>query len=144
MRFLTLGVMFLMAGCGGGAPPPPKTVPVQGTITYKNAPVTKGSVALLSTATAEKGQVSKPAIGQIGPDGKFTLSTITAGDGVIPGEYKVTVESMDGEVSMEEGYEGKKVTSLIPKKYNNINTTDITVTIPDQTEPYELAIELKD
>jgi hypothetical protein len=144
MRFLAIGLlMFSAAGCGGGVAPTPKTVQVEGLYTYKNIPVTKGKVTLQSTKQAGDGHVSRPATGQLCADGKFTLSSFKAGDGVMPGEYRVTVESMD-EVSMEEFNEGKKSESLIPKKYSDIKTTDLTATIPDQAEPYPLTLELKD
>lgn len=136
--------MLSVAGCGGGVEPPPKTVKVHGTVTYKNSPVTKGKVTLQSTATKSGGEISRPAVGTIGPDGTFTLSTFTAGDGALPGEYRVTVESFDQELTMEEAYEGKTQTSLIPEKYSNIKTTELKATIPDQNEPYQLQLELKD
>lgn len=144
MRYTSIIILgCLLIGCSG-AEAPPETVPVNGQVTYKNEPLTKGKVALHPTAKAEEGAIQRPSTGQIGEGGKFTLSTFKTDDGVMPGEYKITVESYEKELTMEELGEGKKQKSLIPEKYRRLETTDLTATIPEQDEPYPLKIELKD
>lgn len=77
---LTFGAVI---GCGGKG-----LVPVGGKITYDDgSPVTSGGVAF-QTATYM-------ADGQIQPDGTYTLSSIKPGDGLPPGNYKVTIGSSE-------------------------------------------------
>ena len=77
-----VGAVFA-AGCGSGRPP---TAPVHGRITCGGRLVSSGTVVFYPT----KG---RPASGQIQPDGTYTLTTFTAGDGALLGKHKVTVEA---------------------------------------------------
>lgn len=60
----------------------------------------KGQVLLADGKPLAKGRVTflptdpkvVPASGEIGPDGRFSLTTKAADDGALPGEYKVRIE----------------------------------------------------
>ena len=144
MRSLAaLAVLVFASGCGGGVEPPPKTVKVEGTVNHKGQPLEAGKVILYPSAPPADGKPVRPTVGDV-KGGKFTLSTFVAGDGAMPGDYKVSVESMDKEVTMEEFNEGKRQKSLIPKKYSAMQTSGLTAKIPDQAEPFQLTLELKD
>lgn len=70
-----------LAGCGSNV----KTVPVSGKVKYTDGtPVTKGVIVFQNSS-----QPSIEARGVIQPDGSFTLTTETEGDGAPPGTYKV-------------------------------------------------------
>ena len=133
--------VLLHMGCGG-AEAPPKTVKIEGVVTFEGQPLDQGKVTLHPSLTAVEGVPRRVATGEIS-GGKFTLSTFAPGDGAIPGDYKVTVESIVKEVTMEEFNEGKREESAIPDKYRNSLTSGVTATIPDQAEPYQLKIEMK-
>jgi hypothetical protein len=75
-----------LSGCGGGK------YPVRGTVALDDGtPVTRGLIVF------ERADGSPPvtARGNIGPDGKYALSTDKPGDGVPLGRYKVLVNPMD-------------------------------------------------
>jgi hypothetical protein len=75
---LVLGVL----GCGG------RPYPVRGTVTLEDGtPVTAGMVSF-ETKDAEKPVTAR---GEIKPDGSYELSTYKAGDGALPGVYRVAV-----------------------------------------------------
>lgn len=79
-------VLFALAGCGGGL------YPVRGTVTLDDGtPVTRGLVVF------ERTDGGKPvtARGEIGPDGRYELSTNKPGDGVPPGKYRVLLNPLE-------------------------------------------------
>jgi hypothetical protein len=96
---LALAVAVVIAGGSGcsSGPAPPKTYPVSGqVITKEGQPLAGGVVEFHST--------SEPALttlGDIEPDGKFTLRTLFQGQnlpGAVQGGYEVTVFfPMDGD-----------------------------------------------
>jgi hypothetical protein len=74
------------AGCGGGKHP------VRGTVTLDDgSPLTRGLVVF------ERSDGGPPitARGEIGPDGRYELSTDKPGDGVPAGRYKVLINPLD-------------------------------------------------
>src|SRR5271165_434666 len=77
-----LGLILLtaLAGCGGGG-----RQPVTGKVVYKGEPVKGGTVVLSPLASGD----SKPASGEVGDDGTFSLGTNAEKDGVMTGKYKV-------------------------------------------------------
>src|SRR4029079_2260524 len=72
------------AGCGSKYPP---TAPVKGKITINGIPVTTGLINFYPT-TGER-----PALGHIGPDGCYSLTTFERGDGALLGRHKVSIKS---------------------------------------------------
>jgi hypothetical protein len=61
--------------------------PVSGTVTYKGAPLPKGQITFAPASGSGQG-----ASGKI-ENGAFTLSTLNPGDGVLPGDYKVSIDT---------------------------------------------------
>src|SRR5947208_2506929 len=75
-----------LAGCGEGL------YPVRGTVTLDDGtPVTRGLVVF------ERVDGGRPitARGEIGPGGRYELSTNKPGDGVPPGKYRVLLNPLD-------------------------------------------------
>jgi hypothetical protein len=70
----------LLIGCGSEGP----TVPVTGTLRYKNAPVVKANVVFMPES-------GRPATGRTDEQGRFELETFGPGDGAVPGKHVVTV-----------------------------------------------------
>lgn len=113
-----------LAGCGGGGL---DTVAVDGTVTYDGKPLEIGVVRFVPV-DAEGGML---ATGNLQPGGKFVLSTRNS-DGVLKGDYKVTVESFLIDESVPEkdkelGIGGK--TSAIPEKYSDPEKSGLKETI---------------
>jgi hypothetical protein len=107
-----------LSGCGADEGRVP-TVRVSGTLTVDGKPVSKGTVHFVP----EKGS---PATGIV-QDGKFTLTTYSDGDGVIPGKNLVSVEVVE-EVPTKDGDTTLK--SLIPSKFMNPDQSGLRLEIP--------------
>lgn len=73
-----------LAGCGSGQL---DTAPVSGKVSFNGAPVPGGTISFYPIGG--EGGESRPASGVIKPDGTFTLTTYTDGDGAVPGKYNV-------------------------------------------------------
>ncbi|MBL8851335.1 MAG: hypothetical protein JNG89_16755 [Planctomycetaceae bacterium] len=111
-----------LAGCGGEL----DTVSVDGTVTYDGKPLEMGIVRFVPVDP--EGML---ATGPLKAGGEFTLST-RGSDGVLEGDYTVTVESflIDDTVpekDRELGIGGKK--SAIPQKYSDPETSGLKETI---------------
>lgn len=94
-RAVALASLLLLgavAGCGGG------NASVSGTVKYKGAAVTGGT---LTFSPKGKGNPGKPAIGTIGKDGAFTL-TSGKNSGAPVGPMTVTYTAPDPEVTEEQ------------------------------------------
>lgn len=95
MRFMNPGwnlalvAFVLVAGCGEKT----GTISITGKVTYKDKPVVNARVLL----SPVKG--GRPADGMTNADGTVRFGTYQAGDGVLPGEYRVTVAANGEDVS---------------------------------------------
>jgi hypothetical protein len=75
----------LLTGCGGGA----GAYPVRGQLLYEDGQPIKELESFDVTFTSE--QLGISAIGTIGPDGAFRLTTTRQNDGAPPGQYQVFI-----------------------------------------------------
>jgi len=64
---------------------------VSGVVTYDGNPVADATVGFLP----KDGKVGRPAFGVTESDGTYELSTLKAGDGVVAGDYNVTITAVD-------------------------------------------------
>ncbi len=78
------------AGCPGGGTGV-DTVAVTGTVTLDGSPVGGANVAF-----SPKSADGRAAAGITDASGRFTLTTIEAGDGAVPGSYAVTITKVSG------------------------------------------------
>lgn len=90
-------VIALVAGCGGDS----RFAPVSGVVTLDGEPVANATVAFLSKEGGRR------AFGTTGADGAYELSTLSPGDGAVPGEHLVTISAVD----IVEDEKTKKMTS---------------------------------
>lgn len=124
LRAVSLGLFLLLgascitfSGCGDGRP---KRVPVSGQVLIDGKPLTWGFVRLLP----ENG---RPATGEIGPDGRFTLTTFEDGDGAVLGTHDVIVLANEQLSETTRRWHA-------PKKYTNAATSGLTQTIDGPTD----------
>ncbi len=120
-----IGLMLGLAGCSGKSP-------VRGTVSLEDGtPLSKGLIVF------ERFEGGPPltARGEIGPDGRFELSTDRPGDGVLPGKYRATINPLDASDAPDED-------RILPfaLKYVNARTTDLEFEI--KSGPNELPIRL--
>jgi hypothetical protein len=123
----------MLAGCGGSGL---ETVAVDGTVTYDGKPLEIGIVRFVPLDP--EGMM---ATGTLKPGGKYELATRNS-DGILEGDYKVTVESflIDDTVpekDRELGIGGK--TSAIPTKYSDPETSGLKETI-DGSRTIDIAL----
>lgn len=129
---LLIILMMGAAGCGEKLDRP-DLVQVTGAVTYNDKPLPQGVIVFLPA----KG---RPASGAI-KDGQIVDVTTydKTGDGIAPGAYQVTVQSLDKPGA--DMYTATK--SLIPTRYNDPVKSGLTADIkPGDNSP--LKFELKD
>lgn len=124
---LLCGALPGLAGCGETRTP---FVKVAGTVTLDGKPLESGFVQFQPAS----GQV---ASGEIGPGGRFVLSTHASGDGVLPGTYQVTVVAYDPEAS-----EQTSEHLIVPLRYTRSGSSGLEVTVfPGSTTPVSIELE---
>ena len=101
-----------MTGCGDGRP---RRVPVSGQVLIDGEPLTHGQIRLTPAD-------ARPATAEIGPDGRFTLTTFDEGDGVVPGVHPVAVAANEYLSETRQRWHA-------PKKYAHPTTSGLTATI---------------
>lgn len=153
MRRMFPLALLAMLGCSSGVPDYPDTVPVSGTVTQGGKPVDGATVTF---HPAEEGELKHAASGTTGPDGKFALRTFFSAaaveEGAVPGAYKVTVAKVPlpdpnlktphGEDVVVRERPAAQPKNLLPKKYEEIATTSLEVTIEAGKEDgYDLKLE---
>ena len=70
---------------------------VTGAVTYNGNPVEGATVSFVPS-----GEGGKMAAGTTDAQGKFTLTTVQAGDGAVPGAYQVAISKVEGSASSGE------------------------------------------
>ncbi|MCA9261179.1 MAG: hypothetical protein KDA61_18315 [Planctomycetales bacterium] len=137
---LTLGalpfwaaVALFLCGCNRG----PQTSPVAGSVQYAGAPIDAGTVTFYPLAGG------RPASGEIGADGTYSLSTLAPGDGALPGDYKVAIEakrvdggvpepkSLQEEIAQAGAAAPRKATVqwLVPESYSSAESSGLAATV---------------
>lgn len=116
---LASAALVFLAGCSGSTA---DIVKVSGKVTYDGQPVKVGNVQFLPVA----GQTGvQPATGMILEDGSYQMTSVH-GKGVQPGNYQVSVSSMESidvtETPMPPKY-------LVPEKYSTPQTSGLTVEV---------------
>ncbi len=136
-RAAALAATVLITAWGCGSPSEhPETVPVQGKVTYKGAPVPQGTI----TFESDSGPL---ATGQIQPDGTYKLSTFNEGDGAVPGHAKVFVVANTADPTLmpgsSPGYKTPK--DLVPKKYSNSATSGLEANVTKDGPPIDFDLK---
>ena len=141
--FLSSLLLGLLAGCGQARSDRPATYPVTGTVRHAGAPV-EGA-----TVNFQLVDGSRSAIGITGADGTYALTTFTADDGALPGEYRVSVMKLESpppptavsdddenyvppEMRKEPPPQPPK--NLLPKKYADVQTSGLTAVVEEGGE----------
>jgi hypothetical protein len=111
LALVTLGV--LAGGCGGADKP----LKVSGTVTWAadGTPVTGATVRFIPVKEG-----GREADGFTGDDGRFELTSFHAGDGALPGDYKVVVTRPDpSEAVVEDPGAGESQTEKMRKWFQS-------------------------
>jgi hypothetical protein len=140
----------LLAGCGGD-PNKPRLGRVSGTVTYKGQPVTKGIVTFVPIG-GPGAKTGQSAMGEIGKDGSYVLTTFDPGDGAVLGEHIVLEQSREDDPALE-GHDMpipdaqgrikvKPPRNLVPAKYATAEESPLRQTVVQGRNT--IPIELKD
>ncbi|MFW5693097.1 MAG: hypothetical protein ACOCWL_02675 [Thermoguttaceae bacterium] len=100
----------------------PPTAQVSGTVTLDGTPLPRGTVQFVPDAS--QGTQGPPAVGNIGPDGRYTLQTAGV-RGALIGHHKVRVEAR----AEPKNEMDTLPPSLIPERYNSEQTSGLTVEV---------------
>ena len=142
----------LLTGCGGG----PRLGKVSGRVTFNGKPVPTGTIMFYPDA-------GPAAVGAIGPDGTYTLTTIKPGDGAVVGSHRVTIhattvgpgslvdpKSFEEEIELAQRKDPKakvlvpgKVEWIVPEKYSRPDTTDLTAQVRSGTNSIDFPLPVK-
>jgi len=147
LGLLTLSV-FIVSGCGSDGLP--KRYKVSGKVTYKGAPVAKGTVSFYPVKSSGE---NPGGFGNI-VDGYYTLTTFKDGDGALPGEYEVSIDSREVDLKEAEKRAGggamrqddvakanAKAKLLIPRKYVETATSGLKATVKTSSNTFDFELQ---
>ncbi len=152
---LLLAVLaFTFTGCGYRRPARVKTT---GTVTLDGEPVANAALMFIPDS-------GRPASGNTNTNGEFQVSSFGGNDGLPAGNYRVTATRLvlkdkfqqlydrqieRAKAEAEPGEEPEEVDiefgdsayeNELPEKYEELDTTDITVTITKQQDPLVISL----
>lgn len=117
-----VAVVAFLGGCSSG----PRIVPVSGMVRIDGQPLTHGFVQVAPANF-------RAASGKVGPDGRFTLTTLTTNDGCVLGTHPAAVIATE---TLGPGAQRWHA----PKTYAALDNSGLTVTITGPTD--DLTIDL--
>lgn len=123
-----VAIIGLVGGCGG------KTVPVNGKVQFKDGGAASELSGYAIAFEAESAKAS--GVGEIQPDGSFTISTFGANDGALPGKHRVSISPP---ASPDPDKPPQK--SKLPAKYEKPDTSGLTVEVKPGQGPLEIIVE---
>jgi hypothetical protein len=124
---IAMAVLALVCGCGPGG----GRVPVRGTVKLQGAPL-GGAVVRFH---AEPGVAGNGGIGVTDEAGRFALRTPQADDGILPGDYRITVSCRALKPEAERRVAEMKAAG-VPPAITEADTVEIVpagYTVPDRT-----------
>jgi hypothetical protein len=135
--------------------------PVSGKVTYNGQPVAKAKISFIP---ASKEGAKQGASGDI-VDGAFSLSTLSPGDGALPGDYLVTISAREVDeeklkaetekIMAKHGMTGKvgamvppelqakaakDAKSSLPKKYEDPKTSKLTAKVVEGSNSFDFPL----
>lgn len=139
-------VLTLLVGCSGGNP---NLTAVSGTVKANGEAVSEGEIMFFPSGGG------RPARAQIGPDGRYELTSFKKGDGVPLGSHDVTItayktqrpnnapEANDINEETEANMAEAKIVWLIPRKFSERATSTLTAEVK-KGEPNEIDFDSAD
>jgi len=115
----------LLTGCGGGV----GAYPVRGQLLYDDGQPIKELAGFDVTFTSE--QLGKSAIGTIGAEGTFRLTTIRENDGAPPGQYQVFISQPRPDAERRETR-----MSVVDLVYEDPLTSNLTATVEPKNNEF--------
>jgi hypothetical protein len=125
----------------------PEMARVTGTVTYKGKPVSKGTIAFVSTSPGRPNATAK-----LDASGYYRLQTRDPGDGAELGDYDVTIYSRDDPTETIGGQnvvpqfipkksaQPAKPQRLTPEKYENPKTSGLRKTVKSGSNTFDFEL----
>lgn len=135
--WLMAALIFFEAGCGSKDASQERrkpVFPVQGQVLFAGRP-TPYALVVFHPLNPDDKDTPRPR-GQVGADGKFTLTTYEPGDGAPAGDYRVTVELWLSSGKRDEGPSNR-----LPARYGDPTTSGLTARVntgPTELQPFHL------
>ena len=118
---------------------------LDGTVTLNGSPVAN---ATLTFHPVETGDGVRHATAGTDSDGRYRATTLNPGDGIFPGEYRVTIVQIveTGEVRQyidEDGnrQEDRIIANALPARYSNPATSNLSVTVERRRNTQDFTLE---
>lgn len=128
----------LASGCSDGQPP---TYPVTGQVVYSDgSTLPVGGYVLFQSTDASP---PEKAIGYFATDGNFRLTNSAKDDGVVAGNYNVSV--VPSEPENEGGLSGAELARAfhpIHQRFLNTKSSGLSFTVSAETSPHEFLLEV--
>jgi hypothetical protein len=121
-----LAMSTLLCACGHGAG---ERIAVSGTVKNADGSIPTGESAVIWFEPVDG---NKAANGSIEEDGSFTMMTMTPGDGVAAGEYKVVL-------NIWKNYRAQ--TPAVPQRYTDAATTPLKATVDADHDHFDFVVE---
>jgi hypothetical protein len=138
LRVAMVASAILAAGCGK---PPLEYVPVQGSVTYKGEPVPFGEVYF-----APIHDTGRAAVAPIS-EGQYTVMTLEAAPGLVPGEYTVHIRTelpFGYPTSAPKPKLNAKGWFPVPPRYWRADTSGWTITVDKKDRAKTFDLEMSD
>lgn len=113
-------VLVLLAGCDAGSAP---LAPVHGKVSYKGAPLPRGTIVFIPDAS--RGSSGPLARADIQADGSYRLRT-GGSEGAPAGFHRVTVAALAAPAAVPAGQRFSVPRSLLPEKYRDPDLSQLT------------------
>ena len=111
----------------------PKTIPVSGTVTFGGGEPEYEGALFFAPIEVEEGYPKRPGRALFGLDGEFTATSYEDGDGLVPGTYRVRVESWKKPPGM-----GGPGVSYVPKGFE---ASELNVALDQRSIQYDVNVE---
>lgn len=122
---LLLCVVSVLAAIGC-ADDRPQRVRASGRVLIDGKPLEHGFVQVAPDG-------DRAATGQIGPEGRFSLTTFDDNDGVVPGTHRVAVVAVESQGPTSQRWHA-------PKKYMSVDTSGLTIEVDKPTDSLEIKL----
>ena len=130
--FLAFSLVVLSIACGCGGSDRPKTIPVSGKITFNGEAPEFGGGIFFAPVEIEEGYPRRGGRAMFDVDGLFSATSFEKGDGLVPGTYRVRLESWKQPPAM-----GNPGVSYIPKGFES---DDLVVSSSEKAIEYNLDV----
>jgi hypothetical protein len=128
-RFVALLIALALPSLGGCKKSGPEMVKIHGTVFYNGQPLKNVTQGIVRYLPKDGAVGAREATGRIQPDGSFMMTTQQSDDGVLVGDYDITVSAYStAELTREQSESGQHAAGpklLVPNRYLKPDTSGL-------------------